>query len=116
MKIGVETRCGKLSALNMSTFFLNLDRKITGMGIWKRFGTDLSILNIWLFGCLDKKTNYGRHPVNHSNKISRQSKSDAKVSGTKKDWRLQAAQQLDELPNAFSPFGISYIYTLSDYF
>jgi hypothetical protein len=47
----------------MSTFFLNFDRKITGLGIWKRFGTDLVIPNIWLFGRLGEKTNYFRHPL-----------------------------------------------------
>jgi len=35
--------------------FLNLDRKVTGLGIWKQFGTDLVIPNIWLFGHLDEK-------------------------------------------------------------
>ena len=35
MKIGVEMRFGKITAcLDMLTFFLNLDRKITGLGIW----------------------------------------------------------------------------------
>ena len=44
-------------------FFLNLDRIITCLGIWNRFGTDLAIPNIWLFGRLGEKTNYGRHPL-----------------------------------------------------
>jgi hypothetical protein len=34
-KIGVETRFGKITAyLDMSTFFLNLDRKSAGLDIW----------------------------------------------------------------------------------
>ena len=44
-------------------FFLNLDRKITSLGIWKRFGMDLAIPNIWLFGRLDEKMNYCRQPM-----------------------------------------------------
>lgn len=33
------------------------------LGIWNQFVTNLIIPNIWLFGNLDQKMNYGCHPM-----------------------------------------------------
>ena len=44
-------------------FFPKFRQKITGLGIWNRFGTDLAIPNIWSFGRLGERTNFGRLPL-----------------------------------------------------
>ena len=36
----------------LETFSPQFIQKITGLGIWNRFGTDLAVQNIWLFGRL----------------------------------------------------------------
>jgi len=43
-------------------YFPNLDNKITHLGIWNHFVTNLAIPNIWLLGHLDQKINYASHP------------------------------------------------------
>jgi hypothetical protein len=42
----------KTAYLKMSTFF-KFRQKITGLDIWKGFGSDLEYPNIWLFEHLD---------------------------------------------------------------
>jgi hypothetical protein len=52
MKIGVETIFEKNSLSGHVDFFPKFIQKFTGLGIWNRFGTDLVVPNIWLFGCM----------------------------------------------------------------
>ena len=49
----------------MSTFFPNLDKKITGLDIWKEFAGNLELEdpNIRLFEHLDRQMNCGSHPL-----------------------------------------------------
>ena len=57
----------KKNSLSGHNFFLNLDRKITGLGIWNRFGMDLVIPNIWLFWHLgEKQIMAGTHYTNQT--------------------------------------------------
>ena len=47
-EIGVEKGFGQKTACpDMMTFLSNLNKKITEIEIWKRFGSDLEEPNIW---------------------------------------------------------------------
>ena len=64
MKIRVEMKFGKKQPVWTSQLFsyVELSKKITGLGIWNRFGTDLGrIPPFQIFGYLGEKMNDGRH-------------------------------------------------------
>ena len=63
-KVGVENRFRQKTACpDISTFCLNKLQKSIHLGVWFGFGSSMVFPNIWFFGRLGKKTNYGRQPL-----------------------------------------------------
>jgi hypothetical protein len=63
-KVGVDSNLDKKTAFQDSQPIFQIFRqKITGFDIWNRFGSNLEVPNIWIFGYLDRKNNHGSHPI-----------------------------------------------------
>jgi hypothetical protein len=51
----------KTACPDRTTFFE--EEKNTAFNVWNRFGTELAVPKIWVFGYLEQKMNYGSHPL-----------------------------------------------------
>ena len=63
VEIGVETTFGQKTACSDMVTFPQILTKITDFEIWKGFDGSLEHPNIWISEHLNRKTNYGSHPM-----------------------------------------------------